>query len=139
MAWLTFAVILSRRSRRKFHCSRTCQASAAGGGRRNPRILPGGRWEKTPHRNRGGFVRPPALRVLRRLRMTVVSHIESKQDHVSVLDDVILPLAAHLPGCLRAGLAAEGYVIVVSDRFGANETALEVAVNLAGCLRSLRS
>ena len=59
------------------------------------------------------------------------SHIEPEQDHVPVLHLVIFSFAAHLPGRFRGLLAAEGDVVVVGDRLGADEAALEIAVDLA--------
>src|SRR6266540_2240628 len=61
-------------------------------------------------------------------------HIKPEQHYVAVLHDVVLPLAAHFPGRARPLLAAVSDVVVVGDGLGADEAALEVAVNLPGGL-----
>src|SRR5471032_1269839 len=68
-----------------------------------------------------------------------ISNIEAEQNHVAVLDLVLFSFAAHFARSFRALLSAELHVIVVADRLGANEAALEVAVDHAGSLRRARS
>src|SRR6185503_13159524 len=63
--------------------------------------------------------------------------VEAEQHHVAVLDDIILSFRAQLAGVSRGSLAAERDVIVVSDRLGADEAALEVGVDLSGGFGSL--
>src|SRR5260221_11101829 len=60
------------------------------------------------------------------------SHVEPEQHHVAVLDDVIAAFLAHLAGVLRPLLAVARDVIVVRDRLGADEAALEVGMDGAG-------
>src|SRR5690348_5035876 len=55
--------------------------------------------------------------------------VEQEVHHVAVLDDVVLALAAHVAGLFRALITAERDVIVVGDRLGADEAALEVGVD----------
>lgn len=62
------------------------------------------------------------------------SDVEPEINNVSVLDHVIFPFDAHLAGLFRPLLAAAGDVLFVGDDLGANEAALEVAVDLA-CAR----
>ena len=57
--------------------------------------------------------------------------VEAEQHHVAVLDDIVLALGAELAGVARAGFAAAADVIVVGDRLGADEAALEVGVDFA--------
>ena len=66
-----------------------------------------------------------------------ILHVEAEVDHVAVLDDVLLALAAQqsLFLCRRDAAAADHVVEI--DRFGADETALDVGVDLARGLRGL--
>ena len=57
------------------------------------------------------------------------SDVEAEQQHVAVLDDVVLALDAHLAGFLGARLAFAGDVVVIGDRFAGDETALEILVD----------
>ena len=57
--------------------------------------------------------------------------------HVAVGDDVLLAFQPQLAGVARAGFARIFYVVIVGDRLGADETALEVRVNDACGLRRL--
>src|SRR3977135_4173253 len=61
-----------------------------------------------------------------------ISNIESKQDHIAVLNFVLFCFTAHLPGGTSGLLPTQIYVIVIGDSFSADETALEVAVDRAG-------
>ena len=63
--------------------------------------------------------------------------VEAEQHHVAVLDDIILSFRAQLAGVSRGSLAAERDVIVVSDRLGADEAALEIGMDGAGGLGRL--
>ena len=56
---------------------------------------------------------------------------------VAVGNDVILALEPQFAGVARARLAAARHVVVVGNGFSADETALEIAVNDAGCRRRL--
>src|SRR5689334_15307397 len=64
------------------------------------------------------------------------SDVEQEVEDVAVADDVVLALRAHLSRLLGALLAAERDVVVVGDRLGADEAALEVGVDDARRLRS---
>src|SRR5579872_673007 len=57
--------------------------------------------------------------------------------HVAVGDHVVLAFKAHLAGLFRAGFAAVGDEVIVSDSLGADEAALEIAMNNARSLRRL--
>ena len=72
-----------------------------------------------------------------RLPRRFLSDVELEQHHVAVLDEVFLAFLAQLAGLARAGLAAERDVVVVGDRLGADEAALEIGVDLARGLRRL--
>lgn len=66
-----------------------------------------------------------------------ILHVETEVDHVAVLDDVLLALAAQQPLFLcRRDAAAADHVVEI-DRFGADEAALDVGVDLARGLRGL--
>ena len=65
------------------------------------------------------------------------SHVETEVHDVSVLDDVVLALDAHLAGLADGGLGAVVDVVVVLDDLGADETLLEVGVDDTGTLRGL--
>ena len=54
--------------------------------------------------------------------------------HVAVGDDVVLALEPHFAGIAGADLAAIIDIIVIADRFGPNEAALEVGMD-DGCGR----
>src|SRR5438105_2374997 len=62
------------------------------------------------------------------------SDIETEMHDVAVLDDVLLSFEPHLPRLFRALLAAVSDVVAVRDRFGANESLLEIRVDDAGGL-----
>lgn len=65
------------------------------------------------------------------------SDVEAEVHDVAVLDDVFLAFDGHLAGVAYGALAAEAYVVVVLDYFGADEAFLEVGVDdagAAGCL-----
>ena len=66
-----------------------------------------------------------------------ILHVKAEVDHVAVLDDVLLALAAQqsLFLCRRDAAAADHVVEI--DRFGADEAALDVGVNFARGLRGL--
>ena len=66
-----------------------------------------------------------------------ILHVEAEIDHVAILDDVLLALAAQqsLFLCRRDAAAADHVVEI--DRFGADEAALDVGVNFARGLRGL--
>ena len=66
-----------------------------------------------------------------------ILHVEAEIDHVAILDDVLLALAAQqsLFLCRRDAAAADHVVEI--DRFGADEAALDVGVDLARGLRGL--
>src|SRR5690242_16277017 len=59
--------------------------------------------------------------------------------HVAVGDDVLLALETQPARIARTRLAAERDIIVVADRLGANEAALEVGVDDARRLRGARA
>ena len=48
-------------------------------------------------------------------------HVEAEQDHVAVVDGVVLAFLAHLAGFLGGRLAAGGDVVVVADGLRAGE------------------
>src|SRR3954447_26420388 len=62
---------------------------------------------------------------------------EAEMHHVAVGDDVVLAFQPEPAGIARARLAAIRHIIVIRDGLGANEAALEVAVDDTGSLRSL--
>src|ERR1700694_6127591 len=76
---------------------------------------------------------------VRRVRGTQASRREPEMDDVAVGDDVILALEPKLAGVARAGLAAERHVVLPGDDLGADEAALEIAVDDAGGLRRPRA
>ena len=58
--------------------------------------------------------------------------------HVAIGDLVLLAFEAELAGFARADFAAALDVIVVGDRLGADEAALEIGMDRARCLRRAR-
>src|SRR6186997_140643 len=66
----------------------------------------------------------------------VNSDIEAEQDDVPVLDFVVLSLGTHLSRGACCLFRAARDVVVVGNRLRANESALEIAVNCTGRLRS---
>src|SRR5689334_10936177 len=64
---------------------------------------------------------------------------EAEVHHVAVGDDVVFALEPQPSGIARAGLAAERDVIVIADRLGADEAALEVGVDHTRRLRRARA
>lgn len=63
------------------------------------------------------------------------SDVESEVHYVAVLHHVFLPFHSEASGFTHGGLAAEVYVVVVFDYFGADEPFLEVGVDDSGALR----
>ena len=70
-------------------------------------------------------------------RFSVCLHVEAEVDHIAVLNDVLLALAAEKALLLRGGNAAAADHIVEIDRLGTDKAALDVGVDLAGGLRRL--
>src|SRR5439155_17555093 len=66
-------------------------------------------------------------------------HGEPEVDDVAVLDDVVLALEPELPRLAAPGLAPEAHELLVGDHLGADEAALDVAVDLARRLEGGRS
>src|SRR2546422_4331970 len=64
---------------------------------------------------------------------------EAEVDDVAVLDDVVLALEPQLPRLAALGLAPEAHELVVGDHLGADEAALDVAVDLARRLEGRRA
>src|SRR5574337_1614068 len=62
---------------------------------------------------------------------------EAEMHDVAVGDDIVLALEPELAGLPRARFAAKGHIVLVSDRLGANEAALEIAMDHAGRLGGL--
>src|SRR5262245_53226773 len=60
---------------------------------------------------------------------------KAKMHDVAVGNDVILTFEPPFAGVARPGLAAEGDIVVVGDRLGPDESALEVGMD---CARRLR-
>ena len=56
--------------------------------------------------------------------------VEAEQHHVTVLNDIFLAFRTQLAGVARACLASEFDEVFEGDRLGADETALEVGVDL---------
>ena len=56
---------------------------------------------------------------------------------VAVLHDIILAFEPHLAGIAGAGLTAAGHIILVGDRLGADEAALEIAMDDAAACGAL--
>ena len=69
----------------------------------------------------------------------VSSDIEAEVDHVAVLHHIVLALAAQQPLLLGGGHGAAGDHLGEVDGLGTDEAALDVGVDLAGGLRSLRT
>ena len=66
------------------------------------------------------------------------SNVEQELNDVAVLDDVVLALGALQTLGLDGGVVeVVGFEVAVADDAGADEAALEVAVDLTGGLRSL--
>ena len=66
------------------------------------------------------------------------SDVEQELDHVAVLHDVLLALGALQALGLDSGvIEVVGFQVAVADDAGADEAALEIAVDLTGGLRSL--
>ena len=63
--------------------------------------------------------------------------VELEQQNVAVLNDIFLAFVARLAGFLGRHFAAERHEIIVGDGLGADEAALEIGVDDAGCLRRL--
>ena len=103
----------------------------AGFRRRKPRRTAAGIQLLRKARKKAGPAGPVLLGRQRSL------YVEAEVDHVAVLDDVLLALAAQqsLFLCRRDAAAADHVVEI--DRFGADEAALDVGVDLAGGLGSL--
>ena len=59
--------------------------------------------------------------------------------HITVRNDVIFAFQPHFPGVAGARLAFAGNVVVIGDRFGPDEAALEVGVDDARRLWRLRA
>src|SRR5258708_5171076 len=53
-----------------------------------PAYVSGGRWRKPWHKSRGSFDRPPALRVLRRLRMTALLVLLAISAHAQMQEQI---------------------------------------------------
>ena len=66
-------------------------------------------------------------------------HGEPEVDDVAVLHDVVLALEPEFPGLAASGLAPEAYEVLVGDHLGADEAALDVAVDLARRLEGGRA
>src|SRR5205814_8835634 len=66
-------------------------------------------------------------------------HSEPEVDDVTVLDDVVLALEPQLPRLAAPRLAPEAHELVVGDHLGADEAALDVAVDLARRLEGRRA
>ena len=71
----------------------------------------------------------PRFGIRRRIWRKSGLHVEAEDHHVAVLHDVVLALHAEPAGLARAGLAAERHVVVIADRLGLDEAALEVGVD----------
>src|SRR6187397_1346289 len=65
------------------------------------------------------------------------SGVEAKMHHVAVGDDILLAFQPELAGVAGAGLAAVFDEVIVGDGLGADEAALEVAVDHARRRRPL--
>ena len=66
------------------------------------------------------------------------SDVEQELDHVAILYDVLLALGALQALGLDSGIIeVVGFQVAIADDAGADEAALEVAVDLTGSLRSL--
>ena len=66
-------------------------------------------------------------------------HREPEVDDVAVPDDVVLALETELPRLAAPGLAPEAHEVLVGDHLGADEAALDVAVDLARRLEDRRA
>ena len=58
-------------------------------------------------------------------------------EDVAVLHNIVLAFLAQLAGVAGSGFAVQGDIVVIGDGLGTDETALEVAMNLACGLRGL--
>ena len=63
------------------------------------------------------------------------SYVESKEQHVAVLDDIGLTLTSDLANGLGSGPAALRDKIIVTDGFGADKAVLKVGMNHPSGLR----
>ena len=68
-------------------------------------------------------------------RAVFVSDVEFEKQHVAVVDDIVLAFLAQLARIARRAFAAERYIIVERDRFGADEAFFEIGVDFARRLR----
>src|SRR5262245_26275694 len=64
---------------------------------------------------------------------------KTEMHHVTVGDNILLTFQAQFADVARAGLAAALEVVVIGDRFGADEAALEVRMDHACRLRGARA
>ena len=64
--------------------------------------------------------------------MLTVLHVEAEVDHVAVLHGVVAALEAHLARGARPGHALRGDQFGLGHDLGADEAALDVAVDQAG-------
>ena len=84
-------------------------------------------WQEKPRKarfseKRGSCFSSPAA-------ACAASDVEQEVHHVAILDDIFLAFGAHLARVLGALLALEGDEVVEGDGLGADEAALEVAVD----------
>ena len=66
-------------------------------------------------------------------------YIETEKNDIAVLDNIVLALKTYKPLFLGCSIGAAVEKILIIDNLCADKAALKVAVNLAGCLRSLGS
>src|SRR6187551_2038174 len=86
-------------------------------------------------RNTSSDGRPRLVARIGDLRCSRSSDVEQEVQHVAVLDDVLLAFLAQPARRCGTGLALVLDEVVVADRLGADEAALEVGVDHPGGLR----
>ena len=80
----------------------------------------------------GQVVPDTAIRSIARLKLDV----DAEQNHIIVLHHIVLPFTANFSALFGYVERATFEKSCIIDDFGANESALEVAVDFAGGLRS---
>src|SRR5215216_6401538 len=64
---------------------------------------------------------------------------EAKMHHIAVFNDIVLSFEPELAGITGSGFATEADIIVIGNRFGADEALLEIGVDDARRLRGARA
>src|SRR4026207_1769024 len=67
------------------------------------------------------------------------SNGEAKMDDIGVFDDVLFSFQAELAGLFTLGFVAMNHEVIIRDHFGANESALDIAMDPSRSLARHRS